>query len=49
MPVHIIRNIQGQETEVLLQQFSDRSMVLVTQMGKVGSLVGPPARLEGSA
>jgi hypothetical protein len=49
MPAHIIRSIQGQETEVLLQQFFDRAMVLVTQMGKVGSLVSPLTGLEGSA
>jgi len=40
MPVHILKNVQGQQTELLMQQFSDRMLVLVSQMGKVGTLVG---------
>lgn len=39
MPVQILREINGQQTELLIQQFADRMMILVTQMGKVGTLV----------
>jgi proteasome assembly chaperone 3 len=39
MPIHRMKDIQGVQTEILLQSYSDRTMVLVTQMGKVGSLV----------
>ncbi|PVG04868.1 hypothetical protein CPB86DRAFT_868738 [Serendipita vermifera] len=38
MPVHRVEDIHGTQTEILLQKYSDRTMVLVTQMGKVGSL-----------
>lgn len=33
------RELDGERTEVLLQAFSDRILVLVTQVGKVGNLV----------
>lgn len=33
------RNINGVHTDVVLQTFSDRIIVLVTQVGKVGNLV----------
>jgi hypothetical protein len=33
------KEINGKQTEVLLQRFADRCLVLVTQMGKVGNLV----------
>jgi hypothetical protein len=39
MPVHIIKDIKGQQTELLMQQFADRMLILVTQMGKIGTLV----------
>jgi hypothetical protein len=39
MPVHIIKDIKGQQTELLMQQFADRMLILVTQMGKMGTLV----------
>ena len=35
----ISREIEGNETEILLQFFADRILVLVTQMCKVGCLV----------
>lgn len=35
----IQRDIVGQPTEIVLQSFSDRVLVLVTQVGKVGNLV----------
>lgn len=31
--------LEGVETEVVLQQYADRIMVLVSQVGKVGNLV----------
>ena len=31
--------INGVETEVVLQPFADRILILVTQLGKVGNLV----------
>lgn len=34
------RRINGILTEVLAQSFSDRILILVTQLGKVGTLVG---------
>ncbi|TFK76277.1 hypothetical protein BDN72DRAFT_830826 [Pluteus cervinus] len=33
------RDIQGHSTEILVQTFADRIMVLVTQLGKVGNLI----------
>ncbi|TFY72666.1 hypothetical protein EVG20_g346 [Dentipellis fragilis] len=36
---HIERNINSIRTEVLLQVFADRILVLVTQLGKVGNLI----------
>ena len=35
----IAREIDGVQTDVLIQAFADRILVLVTQLGKVGSLV----------
>lgn len=35
----ISREIDGAQTEVLLQAFADRILVLVSQIGKVGNLV----------
>jgi len=31
--------VSGIDTDVIIQQFSDRTLVLVTQLGKVGNLV----------
>ncbi|TFK92311.1 hypothetical protein K466DRAFT_573158 [Polyporus arcularius HHB13444] len=36
---NIAREIEGVQTDVLLQAFADRILVLVTQLGKVGSLI----------
>ncbi|KAF7323043.1 hypothetical protein HMN09_00084200 [Mycena chlorophos] len=33
------RELEGIPTEVLIQRFSDRVLVLVTQLGKVGNLI----------
>ncbi|KZT09517.1 uncharacterized protein LAESUDRAFT_674244 [Laetiporus sulphureus 93-53] len=38
-PTQACREVEGITTEVLLQAFSDRILVLVTQMGKVGNLI----------
>jgi len=35
----ISRELEGNLTEILLQTFADRILVLVTQMGKVGTLI----------
>lgn len=35
----ITKELDGTRTEVVFQSFSDRILVLVTQMGKVGNLV----------
>lgn len=35
----IARTLDGVQTDVLIQTFADRIIVLVTQLGKVGSLV----------
>ena len=35
----LAREIEGVKTEVVIQRFADRTLVLVTQLGKVGSLV----------
>ena len=35
----LVRELEGIQTDVLLQAFADRILVLVTQLGKVGSLV----------
>lgn len=40
-PRQIVRNLGGHSTEVLVQTFADRVLVLITQMGKVGTLVLP--------
>jgi hypothetical protein len=37
------RTVEGVETEVIIQLFADSILVLVTQLGKVGSLVGTHA------
>lgn len=39
------RTVAGVETELLVQTFDDRILVLVTQNGKVGPLVRPPVLL----
>lgn len=45
--VHVERDVCGVPTEVLIQTFADRILVLVTQLGKVGSLVRvPPKRSQ---
>ncbi|KAH9843060.1 uncharacterized protein C8Q71DRAFT_233573 [Rhodofomes roseus] len=36
---NIARDLDGAHTEVLLQAFADRILVLVTQIGKVGTLI----------
>ncbi|KAI8989686.1 hypothetical protein BD414DRAFT_521970 [Trametes punicea] len=36
---NIARDLDGVQTDVLLQAFADRILVLVTQIGKVGSLI----------
>ncbi|KAI1794606.1 hypothetical protein LXA43DRAFT_883499 [Ganoderma leucocontextum] len=36
---NIARELEGVQTDVLLQAFADRIVVLVTQLGKVGSLI----------
>ena len=33
------REIAGQPTQILFQSFADRTLVIVTQVGKVGNLV----------
>lgn len=33
------KDIEGISTDVVIQQFADRILVLVTQLGKVGNLV----------
>ena len=35
----ITRELNGTTTEILLQNYADRVLVLVTQVGKVGNLV----------
>ncbi|PPR03619.1 hypothetical protein CVT24_007736 [Panaeolus cyanescens] len=35
----IARNVNGKHTEILIQTYSDRVLVLVTQLGKVANLV----------
>lgn len=42
----ITRLLDGVSTDVLIQVFADRILVLITQLGKVGSLVGS-FKLEG--
>ena len=44
-----VRELGGVQTDVLLQAFSDRIVVLVTQLGKVGSLVRFPRSLSTRA
>jgi len=38
-PRQTSRNLNGKDTQVFVQTFADRILVLVTQMGKVGNLV----------
>lgn len=45
-PRQIVRNLNGHSTEILVQTFADRVLVLVTQMGKVGTLVLPKVLLS---
>ena len=37
--VQTIRELNGISTEVLIQTFADRILILITQLGKVGNLV----------
>ncbi|KAJ7709831.1 hypothetical protein B0H17DRAFT_916134 [Mycena rosella] len=39
MTRQISRELQGHLTEIVLQTFADRVLVLVTQLGKVGNLI----------
>ncbi|KAF7304822.1 hypothetical protein MKEN_01196300 [Mycena kentingensis (nom. inval.)] len=39
MTRHLSKQLDGIQTDVLLQLFSDRILVLVTQLGKVGNLI----------
>lgn len=36
---HLSRTLDDVETEVVIQNYADRVLVLVTQLGKVGNLV----------
>lgn len=38
-PAHVRKEIHGVATDIVIQAFSDRILVLVTQLGKVGNLV----------
>ncbi|KDR81678.1 hypothetical protein GALMADRAFT_239794 [Galerina marginata CBS 339.88] len=38
-PRQTTRNLDGRQTQVFLQTFGDRVLVLVTQLGKVGNLI----------
>ncbi|KAF8583209.1 hypothetical protein K439DRAFT_1412392 [Ramaria rubella] len=35
----LVRNIEDVQTELLIQSFADRILVLITQVGKVGNLI----------
>lgn len=35
----IVKIVDGIETEVLVQTYADRILILITQLGKVGNLV----------
>ena len=37
--MYAVQDFDGVPTELLIQKFDDRILVLVTQVGKVGSLV----------
>ena len=37
--MHAVKSFNGAPTELLIQKYEDRTLVLVTQVGKVGSLV----------
>lgn len=39
MAVQLTQEIEGIQTELLIQRYVDRLMVIVTQLGKVGILV----------
>ncbi|KAJ6496751.1 hypothetical protein C8R47DRAFT_972987 [Mycena vitilis] len=39
MARQLSRDLQGNTTEVVVQTFADRELVLVTQLGKVGNLI----------
>lgn len=41
MHQHQHQIIEGIDTDVIIQRFSDRTLVLVTQLGKIGNLVLP--------
>lgn len=36
---HLVRSLEDVQTEVLMQDFADRILLLITQVGKVGNLV----------
>lgn len=38
-PRQLSRELDGIQTDILVQTFADRILVLVTQLGKVGNLV----------
>lgn len=38
-PRQVTKELEGNSTELLIQTFADRILVLVTQLGKVGNLV----------
>lgn len=40
-PRQTSRELEGRDTQVFMQSFADRILVLVTQLGKVGNLVRP--------
>ncbi len=42
------KELAGNLTQVVIQTFSDRTLVLVTQLGKVGNLVNPSFSLRQS-
>lgn len=42
------KELAGNLTQVVIQTFSDRILVLVTQLGKVGNLVNPSFSLRQS-
>lgn len=46
MSVQLTQEIEGIQTELLIQRYVDRLMVIVTQLGKVGMLVRDTIALE---
>lgn len=39
MTSQISRELNGHATDILVQRFADRVLILVTQLGKVGTMV----------